>query len=247
MITDWHSRWEEALFAGNPVLQEFARARARELEITALEEGDGRIQARIRMPQGGTVHVQVALVQDSLSDWESRLAQVWQAAPETGRSLLVRLDRALPTLLARPDWPLFPRGLQDVQLRAAPPSGQEPCPYGLGVLVEVGWMIAADPWILLRLRGLSRADARRLLQGMAEGHRPVAHRDSRLLSSATAAESFWGNARALREFQPRICLGPASTPPTVTLGAPPVADVRERRLLECRLAHLYGLEVQDAP
>ncbi len=234
MATDWRQGWEDALFAEDTALQEFARASARGLGITALEEIDGQIQARIRIPQGG-VSVQVALARHSLRNWTFCLAQVLRTAPEIGRSLLTDPDPTLPAFLSRLGWPLFPLGLHDVQLQAVPPSCQEPCPYCLGILVEVGWMIEADPWVLLSLRGLSRADARRLLQGMVGSGGQDAHSEGWIPPS----ESFWGNARALRGFHPHIFLGAASAPPKITLGTPPLADADERRSLEYRLACLY--------
>ncbi len=258
MVADWQSSWEDALFEGNTVLQEFAQARARELEIVALEEIDGRIQSRIRTPQGGTVSVQLSLARRSLRNWEVHLAQLMREAPEIGHSLLARPDLSLHAFLSRLGWPLFPQGLRDVQLLAGPPSRQEPCPYCMGVLVEAGWMMEADPWVLLHLRGLSLEPARRLLQGTA-GHssqvaRPAGQiplpgsglisvqgmaRDGACMTSEMPAESFWGDARALRAFRPRIVLDAASAPPKVTLGAPPVEDANEKRSLAGLVAHLY--------
>ena len=261
MVADWQGSWEDSLFEGNTVLQEFAQVHARELEIVALEEIDGRIQSQIRVPQGGTVSVQLSLAQRSLRNWESHLTQLMQEAPETGHSLLARPDLSLHAFLSRLGWPLFPRGLRDVQLFAGPPSRQEPCPYCMGVLVEVGWMIEADPWVLLSLRGLSPETARRLLQGNAGHSSQIARqagqiplsgsslvsvkgmaRNGAFMTSEVPSESFWGNARALRAFRTRIFLDSASAPPKVTLGAPPVEDAHEKRSLAGLVAHLYDYD-----
>lgn len=240
------------------MLREFAQTHARELEITAREEIDGRIQSRIRLPQGGTMSVQLSLARLSLRNWESCLLRLGQEAPEIGHSLLARPALSLHAFLARLGRPLFPQGLRDVRLVAAPPSPQEPCPYCMGVLVAVGWMMEADPWVLLRLRGLAPEDARRLLQrqedGGGQGVRPagplppsgpglISLQDMARERAGTAAEapseSFWGDARALRAFRPRIVLNAASAPPKVTLGAPPVEDADEKQSLADLVAHLY--------
>ena len=264
MYAAWHSVWEDALFEGNAILKDFAAARAKEMEITSIEEAAGRIQAVIKLPQSGNVSVQVSLAQRPLPDWESNLTKIQQQAPEIGYSLQGYPDIRLHAFLSRLGWPLLPQGLREVQLCTSPHSYLEPCPFSMGVLIEVGWMIESDPWVLLSLRGLSRGKALQLLQVLEEGARQPVDQGTQmpltsignwgedkienpagLISTEKSNESFWGNARAIRAFGSQILLCPASPPPISTLGAPPLEDADESNSLVDLLARIYGSRFQE--
>ncbi len=259
MTLDWHSSWEDALFEGNSVLRDYAHARALEHEIISMQEVDGRIQAHIKVPQGAAVQVQVSLPRRSLQDWEEHLTQLRHSSPEICRSLSGRPDLVLHSFLSLLGWPLLPLGMQEVQVQVSPSSRKKPCPFSLGVLVESGWMIESDPWILLSMRGLSLENARYMLRNLENGAsqfspigRPakleISGQNSvgsavskKFLSDLeTPSESFWGNARAIRAFQPQLFLGSSSTPPKFTLGAPPLEDAQEMQLLANMLSFLFN-------
>lgn len=263
MGAEWHAIWENILFEGNDFLRDFAYAQARDLEIVSLEEVAGQIQAQIKVPQNGIVEVQISLPHHSLAEWESLLGQIHLRSPEVGHSLLGSPDIGFHEVLSRLGSPLFPQGLRDVHFRVNPPSFKEPCPFSMGVLVEVGWFIETDPWVLLRLRGLSQDKAGKMMQAMEERlwqpsqhdeemnktdrHRRMADRTGRetgFNSNELPQESFWGNARAIRAFRAHFLIGPACPPPRITLGAPPLKNENERNSLADLLALTYGSQMQ---
>jgi uncharacterized Zn finger protein len=57
------------------------------------------------------------------------------------------------------------------ELGAACPCGSwvDPCVHALAVMLQVAWLVDGDPWVLLRLRGLSPDD----LQAELEARRSV--------------------------------------------------------------------------
>ncbi len=259
MAIDWHSSWEDALFEGDSILRDYAHASALEHEITSIEEVDGRIQAQIKVSQGAPVTVQVSLPRRSLLDWEEQLAQLRHSSPEICRSLSGRPELVLHSFLSRLGWPLLPLGMQEIRVQVTPSSRKEPCPFSLGVLVESGWMIESDPWVLLSMRGLSPENARHMLRNLENGtsqYSPIGREDyqeifRQKLESGTVgetlnsglempSESFWGNARALKDFQSHLFLESSSIPPKFTLGAPPLENAQEVQTLANMLSLLFN-------
>lgn len=55
----------------------------------------------------------------------------------------------------------------------------DPCPHALAVLVQVGWLQAADPLVLLLLRGLSREDLVAGVHALTDGAAQAADPSSR--------------------------------------------------------------------
>ena len=55
------------------------------------------------------------------------------------------------------------------ELGSACPCGAwvDPCVHALAVLLQVAWLVDGDPWVLLRLRGLSPEDLQAELAGRA--------------------------------------------------------------------------------
>ena len=56
------------------------------------------------------------------------------------------------------------------ELGSACPCGAwvDPCVHALAVLLQVAWLVDGDPWVLLRLRGLSPEDLQAELDGTEE-------------------------------------------------------------------------------
>ena len=64
---------------------------------------------------------------------------------------------------------LLPTG-QDVETSCTCDAWLDPCPHALAVLLQAGWLVEADPFVLFALRGLPRDD----LVARLHAHRPTA-------------------------------------------------------------------------
>ena len=52
----------------------------------------------------------------------------------------------------------------------------DPCPHALAVLYQLAWLVEADPFVLLHLRGLARDDLLARLHDRAESPAPAERR-----------------------------------------------------------------------
>jgi uncharacterized Zn finger protein len=117
----------------------------------------GRLAAQVTGDDGG-VHHTVVLV-DRLSDaqWQRFLDEV---AAKAGH-LAALLDRDMPHDLveaaADADVPLLP-GIGDLQPECDCEGWELPCTHAAALCFQAAWLLDADPFVLLLLRGLGQED-----------------------------------------------------------------------------------------
>lgn len=257
-VGPWQKAWEQSVLPNAAHLR-LARAQAGSLDIRSRLHEEGHLVFDLETSQDTATQVRLSLKQASPVLWKRRLESLCRDAPLVLRTLGERPDFAMVEALRGSGCSLLPESSDELRISCSRPTTVQPCPFSVSALVAAGWLIEEDPWILLSLRGLSRPTALYLLQAaelngtsdragdtLADaGDQAGESGEGMDLASAAAAESplkFWGDARALRQFDARLRLGPTSPPPGVTLGVPPVADKAARHLLGELLDRLYGLK-----
>lgn len=257
----WQAAWEAAVFRGNRALQRIARACAEEMEVSELQEREGWIQAKVTTTTHSEVRVMLALPRSAPAEWERHLTQLRARHPGWKADWAPRPRPAIHDALARVGRPLLPFGLQEFKTRVSVATERVPCPYALAVVMATGAMVEQDPWILLRMRGLSPRAARELAAQAAQrgtgraalrSDVPVSGGDAEnayvredtvgLSASGPAQDGFWGNLRAVRAFDTQ--LEPKGGDPCIlaALDAPPVEDEAEGAALRQLLADLWTAE-----
>jgi uncharacterized Zn finger protein len=132
----------------------------------------GRLAAQVTNDDGA-VHDTVVLV-DRLSDgqWRRFLDEV---AAKAGH-LAALLDRDMPQDLveaaAAADVPLLP-GIGDLQPECDCEGWELPCTHAAALCFQAAWLLDADPFVLLLLRGLGQDDLVSELRRRAEERRPT--------------------------------------------------------------------------
>lgn len=130
----------------------------------------GRIAAQT-YGEDGSVHHTVVLV-ERLTDrqWRSFLDEV---AAKAGH-LAALLDRDMPQDLveaaADADVPLLP-GIGDLQPECDCEGWELPCRHAAALCFQAAWLLDADPFVLLLLRGLSQEELTEELRTRAEARR----------------------------------------------------------------------------
>ncbi|GAB3854907.1 hypothetical protein GCM10028801_09790 [Nocardioides maradonensis] len=154
--TWWGKAWgravEEAAYAEGDLRR--GRARARSGEVGGISVGPGSLLAAVREGDDAwTVSVEVPELAA-----EDRRALVEVVAAESGR-IAALLAGDLPHDLVEhaeeTGVELLPYG-GELACSCTCPYVLDPCSHALAVLVQVGWLVDADPLVLFAVRGLDR-------------------------------------------------------------------------------------------
>ncbi|MDF9716676.1 SWIM zinc finger family protein [Nocardioides sp. ChNu-99] len=152
----WAKAWtravEEAAFAERDLRAGQRLARAG--QVGGITVGAGSVLAAVREDDDAwTVTVEVPVLADADRD-----ALVDVVAAESGR-VAALLAGDLPHRLVEDaeelGVELLPYG-GELAATCTCPHALDPCAHALAVLVQVGWLVADDPLVLLALRGLDR-------------------------------------------------------------------------------------------
>lgn len=157
--TWWGNAWLRAMEDTSLDLAQLKRGRrfAYAGLVGPITVSAGRIAAQVTNDDGA-VHHTVVLV-DRLSDaqWRRFLDEV---AAKAGH-LAALLDRDMPHDLveaaADADVPLLP-GIGDLQPECDCEGWELPCTHAAALCFQTSWLLDADPFVLLLLRGLGRDD-----------------------------------------------------------------------------------------
>jgi uncharacterized Zn finger protein len=173
--TWWGNAWLQALEDTSLDLAQLKRGRrfAYAGLVGPITVSAGRIAAQVTNDDG-QVHHTVVLV-DRLSDaqWRRFLDEV---AAKAGH-IAALLDRDMPHDLvdaaAAADVPLLP-GIGDLQPECDCEGWELPCTHAAALCFQAAWLLDADPFVLLLLRGLGQEDLTdELRRRAASRRRPV--------------------------------------------------------------------------
>ncbi|WP_329061571.1 SWIM zinc finger family protein [Amycolatopsis sp. NBC_01480] len=107
----------------------------------------GRIAATVDDTDGGPYRTSLRLAELSTTDWDRLLGH----AADRAAHLAALLDRDLPPELAD-DVGLLP-GIGDLDPECDCPGWELPCRHAAALSFQVSWLLDADPFVLLLMRG----------------------------------------------------------------------------------------------
>jgi uncharacterized Zn finger protein len=170
--TWWGNAWLQAMEDTSLDLAQLKRGRkfAYAGLVGPITVSAGRIAAQVTNDDG-EVHHTVVLV-DRLSDaqWQRFLDEV---AAKAGH-IAALLDRDMPHDLveaaADADVPLLP-GIGDLQPECDCEGWELPCTHAAALCFQAAWLLDADPFVLLLLRGLGQEDLTEELSRRAAARR----------------------------------------------------------------------------
>lgn len=154
--TWWSKAWgravEESAFAAAELRRGRALARAGKVGAIAVDSGSA-VAAVTEGDDAWTVTISVPVLDD-----RDRATFVELVGAESGRiaaMLAGQLPSALLEACEEAGVELLPYG-GELGSTCTCDSWLDPCPHALALLTQVGWLLQADPFVLLQLRGLSR-------------------------------------------------------------------------------------------
>lgn len=155
--TWWGRRWTETL-DGFDAEGRLARGRAyaRKGQVLSIDVEPGRVQARVQGSRPKPYAVTVRLGVYDAVDW-ARAAGVLRERPFFAARLLAdALPPELEPALAAAGLALFPQRGTDLETDCSCPDGVSPCKHVAAVFCLLAEEFDRDPFLLFRLRGLSR-------------------------------------------------------------------------------------------
>jgi uncharacterized Zn finger protein len=153
----WTKQWIGALeaFGWENRLQR-GRTYARTGRVMTVSVEAGRAEARVRGSR--PVPYQVAIRLDAFPRglWEGLLDRIAQKARYAGQLLAGEMPADIDELFAATGHSLFPRSQSELTTSCSCPDDANPCKHIAAVHYVLGAQFDADPFVLLRLRGMPR-------------------------------------------------------------------------------------------
>jgi uncharacterized Zn finger protein len=173
--TWWGNAWLQAMEDTSLDLGQLKRGRrfAYAGLVGPITASPGRIAAQVFGEDGSLHHTVVFVDRLTSAQWRRFLDEV---AAKAGH-LAALLDKDMPadlvTAAADADVPLLP-GIGDLQPECDCDGFELPCRHAAALCFQTSWLLDADPFVLLLLRGLGRQDLTDELRRRAAARRPAA-------------------------------------------------------------------------
>jgi uncharacterized Zn finger protein len=170
--TWWGNAWLQAMEDTSLDLAQLKRGRkfAYAGLVGPITVSAGRIAAQVTDDDGAVQHTVVLVDRLSDAQWRRFLDEV---AAKAGH-IAALLDRDMPHDLvdaaADADVPLLP-GIGDLQPECDCEGWHLPCRHAAALCFQVAWLLDADPFVLLLLRGLGQEDLTEELRRRAAARR----------------------------------------------------------------------------
>ena len=199
----WAKRWLavlESLQVGGRL--ERGRSYARKGQVMDLTIEEGLVRARVQgsrpKPYDVTIHVEPL----SRAEWQRVAKVLAREVVFLARLLAGEMPADIEGAFEKARVSLFPTRMRDLTTDCSCPDVANPCKHIAAVYYLLGEEFDRDPFLIFRLRGMSREDLLRVLEEMEAAAQPPAREDAKRIApddpgagaSAPAAESnasFW--------------------------------------------------------
>lgn len=172
------------------------RSYARKGQVMNVDIDKGSVRAKVQGSSSRRYRITIEIKALTERDWK-KLAQALSAEAVFAAKLLAgEMPQEIEQVFKRAGLSLFPAKLRDLQTDCSCPDWSNPCKHIAAVYYLLGEEFDRDPFLLFRLRGMSREELIELLDmtgaGVAPGpqtHPTAAEAPRELL--AADVETFW--------------------------------------------------------
>jgi len=208
----WARRWLSALEKfGWLARLERGRDYARRGNVLDLEITPGRIAAQVQGSRPWPYQVEIGLQPLTDEQWDRVIRRLGRQALYAAKLLAGDMPQNIEDIFNGADVPLIPRRPDAFTMSCTCPDTVAPCKHIAAVHYVLGQEFDRDPFVLFELRGRTRHDVVKALQGRSEAEAvnglPLA---PSVPADESALENFWRAPAALSEFP--IHIGPAAVP-----------------------------------
>jgi uncharacterized Zn finger protein len=199
----WAKRWIEVL-SGFNLGARLTRGRsyARSGQVLTVEIGVGAISARVQGSRAKPYTVTIRVKTLSPAEWSTVADVLSHEAGHVAALLAGQMPQALEDVFKKAKVSLFPSRYEDLMTECSCPDWSNPCKHIAAVYFLVAEEFDRDPFLLFKLRGMTRTGLVEMLQDVHveddESHAAV----HAVKSSKTSAQEplptdpnlFWGQA-----------------------------------------------------
>jgi len=155
--TWWSKRWIDALEAFNMGAR-LARGKtyARNGQVISIDIGTGSVHAAVQGSMAKPYRVSIKLEPISQLEWNSIIDLMANRAIFSARLLCGEMPQNIEELFVENNISLFPSKRRDLNTDCSCPDDANPCKHIAAVYLILAEMFDADPFLIFKLRGMSK-------------------------------------------------------------------------------------------
>jgi uncharacterized Zn finger protein len=169
----WAKRWLavlESLQLGGRLQRGRAYARAGQVMDLSIESGV--VTARVQGTRAEPYDVTIRVTPLSPAEWRRVAAVLSREAVFLARLLAGEMPADIERAFEQAGVSLFPTRIKDLSTSCSCPDSSNPCKHIAAVYYLLGEEFDRDPFLIFRLRGMTREDLLRMLEEMESAARP---------------------------------------------------------------------------
>jgi uncharacterized Zn finger protein len=161
----WAQRWVNVLESFN-IGSRLTRGRsyARQGQVLSIDIDSGKITAQVQGSRPRPYQVEIKLKPLSSSDWKSLAQTLSTQVLFTAKLLAGEMPQDIEQAFQDAGLALFPKMLYDLDTQCSCPDYSNPCKHIAAVYYLIGEEFDRDPFLLFKLRGMTREKLLALLQ-----------------------------------------------------------------------------------
>jgi len=236
----WARRWI-AVLEGFDIGARLGRGRsyARKGQVMNVDISKGTVKAKVQGSSSRPYSITIKIKALSEADWKKLATEFAREAIFAAKLLAGEMPQEIEQVFTRAGLSLFPAKLRDLETNCSCPDWSNPCKHIAAVYYLLGEEFDRDPFLIFRLRGLSREELIALLGSTGAGARktqPLASRGQTAAAEVprerieTGADSFWRGGDLSVDLFGEVNLPPVSAALPKRLGNFPFWRGTERFL-----------------
>ena len=176
----WAKRWISVLESFN-IGARLGRGRsyARSGQVLSIETDKGRVRAKVQGSRPKPYEVAIQVKALSSADWQKVVRELSKQALFTAKLLAGEMPQDIEKVFKDARLSVFPEKLKDLKTECSCPDWSNPCKHIAAVYYLLGEEFDRDPFLIFKLRGMSRDEFLALLgqggkKSLPKGRKPKA-------------------------------------------------------------------------
>lgn len=223
----WAQRWI-AVLESFDIGARLSRGRsyARKGQVMNVNISSGAVKAKVQGSSSKPYNVSIKVKALPEADWKKLVRALSREAIFAAKLLAGEMPQEIEQVFTQTGLSLFPARLRDLETSCSCPDWSNPCKHIAAVYYLLGEEFDRDPFLVFKLRGMSREELVELLGATPDAHAPVALREAIVAN----ADSFWRGSDLPADLFGEVNLPPISAALPKRLGNFPFWRGTERFL-----------------